>query len=396
MPDNPANPLMSALGRVAGNKAAIGSAIALASKFGLKGLVLLSRGYLGPLAAKAERREEEAARREEEAVRREEESSGVDTIHRVSEQPRTTTTKTSVGGLSPGELAVIGLAVTKLVYEAGEIALHNPTLDSTGKQPMFVLDENGRAPAMSLAHIAAAMRLVRAYSAEKTEHAEAQKLAQMKAQPEVVVTSAPRTRMYAARSAYYGTSTRYSYAEPQRATAKITSTGKTGANMSSRGCGTCGGSHPVSTPPSTPSSAPCGTGLGAPSRSSEGCGCGGSCGCKSGAKSTGEYQSSRTYDSEKCPTFAISCETKTALRDCAKDALCNFLRCLADTLCPDGRFDSDVFNDPTIGKQLVDCVGQLACTFIHCVPEALCPPVREALPAPIDCVPCDYAVEVSR
>ena len=163
-------------------------------------------------------------------------------------------------------------------------------------------------------------------------------------------------------------------------------------------CGTCGGSHPVATPPSTPTYDPCARGLPSPPRALESCGCGGGCGCKGGGKASagGAFQSSRTYDSEKCPTLAVSCETKEALRDCAKTALCSFLQCLADTLCPDGRFDSDVFNDPTIGKQLVDCVGQLACSFIHCVPEALCGPTCEALPAPIDCVPCDYAVEVSR
>jgi len=109
----------------------------------------------------------------------------------------------------------------------------------------------------------------------------------------------------------------------------------------------------------------------------------------------------KTYDSSKCPTFAISCETKSALRDCVKTALCDFLRCVTDTLCPDGKFQMATFvsSDPEAQKKLqndlIDCVGQLACSFMHCIPDALCPPTCEPpAPAPIDCIPCDYAVEV--
>lgn len=110
----------------------------------------------------------------------------------------------------------------------------------------------------------------------------------------------------------------------------------------------------------------------------------------------------RTYDSAQCPTFAISCETKQALRDCAKVALCDLLRCVSEALCPDGKFDLDQFkakNDDGTTKrslqtELINCLGQAACSFMHCVPEALCPEPCGA--APVECLPCSYAVEVVR
>jgi hypothetical protein len=178
---------------------------------------------------------------------------------------------------------------------------------------------------------------------------------------------------------------------------------------SSRGCGTCGGSHSQPTSPPAPVYDPCAGGLVRTAATRErGCGCagGGSCGC-----SPNRSPATKTYDRDQCPTFAISCETKQALRDCAKVALCDLLRCVSDTLCPDGTFDASRFQktavvdpppggvaapvEPPIGTQLLNCFGQALCTFMHCVPEALCPEPC-ATTAPIDCLPCGYAVEVSR
>jgi hypothetical protein len=169
----------------------------------------------------------------------------------------------------------------------------------------------------------------------------------------------------------------------------------------SRGCASCGGGTRTTQPPA-PTYDPCANALPPVARPPESsCGCGGksSCGCKTAAPA-------KTYDSEQCPTFAISCETKTALRDCVKTALCDFLRCMSETLCPDGRFDINRFQsgdseaDRQAQKQLqtdlINCVGQLACSFMHCLPDALCPPACEQPATPIDCVPCDYAVEVVR
>lgn len=105
----------------------------------------------------------------------------------------------------------------------------------------------------------------------------------------------------------------------------------------------------------------------------------------------------RNYNKEDCPTFAISCETKQIFRDCAKVALCDFLTCLSETLCPDGKFDLEGLKarneDKQLQTDLINCVGQLACSFMHCIPEALCPPKCET-ETPVDCLPCDYAVEV--
>lgn len=155
-----------------------------------------------------------------------------------------------------------------------------------------------------------------------------------------------------------------------------------GHSPTSSGCASCGGSHrpaPPTPPTSTPDRCPSCSGRGGPS-----CTCGG-------------RTPARTYDPESCPTFAISCETKERLRDCVKDALCDFARCLADTLCPDGKFDSDRLKDPTVRKDLTDCVGQLACSFLHCLPDALCPEeCPPEAPSPLDCLPCGYAVEVVR
>ena len=165
-------------------------------------------------------------------------------------------------------------------------------------------------------------------------------------------------------------------------------------SSSSRGCG-CGngGSFRPQLPPTPPD--PCAGGLASVARAQESsCGCGKqTCSCKSRALTA---PPTRTYDSEACPTFAISCETKQALRDCVKVAFCDFLRCASETLCPDGRFDlAQLSERKELQSDIINCVGQLACSFMHCVPEALCPDACET-EAPADCLPCDYAVEVLR
>jgi hypothetical protein len=102
-------------------------------------------------------------------------------------------------GLAAGEVAILGMALTKLIFEASELALHNPTISAHGKQPEFKLDERGRPPAMSLAHVVAATRLVRAHLAERERLEPAPPPA------------TPRARLQAARSARYATTARYAY-----------------------------------------------------------------------------------------------------------------------------------------------------------------------------------------
>lgn len=329
---------------------------------GVKGLVMLSRTYLGPLAGRAVATP----------------IAQPETEPRIVDATGAAAPTSRVAGLDARDLAILGLAATKAVYELGELALHNPTLDPKGPQPVFALDDSGRAPAISLAHVFAATRMWRSLGAPATT-----------AMAAVAAPAAPRARLYAARSEYYGTAARFTYAATPTRTPKA-NTMVTHARPSSSGCASCGGSHRLPEPPPTPID-PCAGGLAPPPRPHDSCGCGGTCSsCK---------QRTRTYDAEQCPTFAISCETKLAVRDCMKLALCDFLRCLSDTLCPDGKFDSDVFDtskNPDLVKQLVDCVGQLACTFMHCVPDALCEPAHPPPTKVIDCLPCDYAVEVVR
>jgi hypothetical protein len=188
------------------------------------------------------------------------------------------------------------------------------------------------------------------------------------------------------------------------------------SSSSSRGCGTCGGGAyqpPATTPPVYD---PCAGGLTSSATRREascGCGCGGGGSCSCGtSKAMVRVPATRTYDSAACPTFAISCETKQALRDCAKTALCDLLRCVSEALCPDGQFNLDRYKTPapvvddngnpttppaphSLQTDLLNCLGQAACSFMHCVPEALCPAPCDA-PAPVDCLPCSYAVEVVR
>ncbi|MEZ4399299.1 MAG: hypothetical protein R3B06_04725 [Kofleriaceae bacterium] len=149
------------------------------------------------------------------------------------------------------------------------------------------------------------------------------------------------------------------------------------------------------TSPPVTSYDPCAGGLAltAPTREAGcGCGCGGAGGCRTGASAP-----TRTYGD--CPPWKPSCETQTAVRDCAKVALCDLLRCVSETLCPDGQFDVANFQTGNggrpLGEQLVNCLGQALCSFMHCLPEALCP--EPCAPAtPVDCLPCGYAVEVVR
>jgi len=326
---------------------------------GTQGLELLARAYLGPVA--------------------------------VEQQ-------TKVGTSMP----LLGLAVAKLAYEAGELALHNPNLEATGAMPKWAPDEQGRMPALSLAHVLAAVRAWSAISERR----------------QTVSVQAPMMRMdtralrYATRSSYYAsrsqtgarvidvtatsrTSEGYRMASQPHAHAHAYAPAPSYSTTASRGgCGSCGGSH-ATPPPAPPPYDPCAGGIRPAARATERCsGCGGGGGgCSCGSKST------RTYDREQCPTFAISCETKNALRDCVKVALCDFARCLADALCPDGRYDSAIWQGQKgedTQKKLNDCIGQLACSFLHCLPDALCPPEDCVPPPPVECLPCGFAVEVQR
>lgn len=185
------------------DKKTISSVVPLIGRYGATGALAIARGYLGPYAddveSKADAQEARAAK----------------------DQPdeATKSDETKKDGLSKGEVAVLGMAVTKLIYEAGELALHNPNFDPGGKQPEFKLDEHGRAPAMSLTHVIAATRLARAYAAERAERKQAEaeaKAAADEAAQAKALASTPRQRLLAARSERYAQTLHYSYPTSNR------------------------------------------------------------------------------------------------------------------------------------------------------------------------------------
>jgi hypothetical protein len=328
----------------------------LVTTYGLRGLVIASRAYLGPASLAADR---------------------------LAESERTV----GFAGLTPVEVALLGLALSKLAWEAGELSLHNASVSGDGQLPSWQLDtETHRPPALSLAHMIAIKRVWDARSTPPTTAT----MEMSKSYTAATPLASARTMRLAARSAYYvGSRTSGGTTMATTTTALTTSRPRTG------GCG-CGGAKAAPAPapvPRTPVSDPCspcvGTAPPPPTPTAScACGCGGCASC---------VPATKTYDSSQCPTWAISCETKAALKDCVKQALCDFARCVTDTLCPGGRYDPKVLQNKDVRQELADCVGQLACSFLHCVPDALCPPDDCAPPqVPSDCMPCGYAVEVLR
>lgn len=339
---------------------------ALIAALGKSGVLLAARAYLGPAAAQA-------------------------SIETKAASTRTT------AGFTTAELRLLGLALAKLAFEAGELALHNPTVSGDGPLPAWQLDDAGHPPALSLAHIVAARRAwsSRPQAATRTQTTSA---------PITFAGGAPRpsarSMRLSARTGYYAAqpSSSLAYSNPRtletsrmaRATAYAPARSRTGG---------CGCKSAASPPPAAPPTySPCSGGLPpAPPAPEPPCSCGGGCTCHAAP-------AGKTYDSSECPTFAISCETKQALRECVKVALCDFARCATEALCPDGRYQpAPPEIDATTGQpvvdrtqNLIDCIGQLACSFLGCLPEALCPPPCPPPAAEPDCLPCDYAVEVRR
>ena len=159
---------------------------ALVARFGTAGAVALARGYLGPLAPAAQRDDVKPVEAPAGAP-----SGSLERAAHVSDSKHT---------VAPTDTAVLGLALTKLVYELGELALHNPSFDAKGKQPEIKLDEHGRTPAMSVTHVVAVARMVQAYRAD-------QRAAEAAAAP----PPTPRARLQAARTERYAATPRYSY-----------------------------------------------------------------------------------------------------------------------------------------------------------------------------------------
>jgi hypothetical protein len=96
------------------------------------------------------------------------------------------------------------------------------------------------------------------------------------------------------------------------------------------------------------------------------------------------------YDDEgNCAKVtSISCETRWELRDCFKVALCDFLSCVADEMCTDGKFV-----DWPDASQMKDCFGNALCTLLQCLPNAICGPKQDMECLPPPALECNYAVE---
>ncbi|HLU64683.1 MAG TPA: hypothetical protein VKZ63_00315 [Kofleriaceae bacterium] len=96
---------------------------------------------------------------------------------------------------------------------------------------------------------------------------------------------------------------------------------------------------------------------------------------------------------EACTPWVPSCEARNRLRECLRDILCELMTCVEQALCRNGSID------PAWRQNLERCLIELFCRLLRCVREALCPPPVDCtpeLPAPIDCIPCSYAVEEPR
>lgn len=197
------------LDRVKLDKETLNTVLPLVSQYGAQTALLLARGYLGPVATQVERKDalenDGAAKR---AATRDDGTSGSGKDDGSAAGQSDTETKKDK--LSSGEVAILGMAVTKLLYEAGELALHNPQVRGEGKQPEFKLDAEGNAPAFSLAHVLAASKVWRERSAEadanaKLEAARAEQSAPARSQSTAAVASGSslRTRTLAARADRY-------------------------------------------------------------------------------------------------------------------------------------------------------------------------------------------------
>jgi hypothetical protein len=184
-----------------------GSSLAsILGRVGARGVVAMARAYLGPEAYEVEARWcrerglspcERVGVPDPEPPPHEPPS---DEPPRPTDPPGTGNgdpPRTGTEALTGAEIAIIGMAINKLVYEAGELALHNPSVASDGRLPEFKLDAHGCPPAISLSHIVAATRVLRGPVAGET------------GEP---VTAPTRARLQAARAERYaGAANRFTY-----------------------------------------------------------------------------------------------------------------------------------------------------------------------------------------
>lgn len=244
---------------------------------------------------------------------------------------------------------VVILALRKLAFEAGEMAVANQTPPATDAKPAeFTLDERGVPPDLRLSYVAAA-----ALAYMKSRDAAKFKAAASPAVEFMGNVNSVRALRGSVRAA--------TYAPAQAVAIQARTTGGCGCG---RGCGS------TTTPPpiAQPCYDPCAGGLVRVPPANEVCGCG--CG-------------TTTKD---CPSFwKISCETQQKLKHCVSVLICDLFGIVETALTTP---------DPKTGQ--TSALAPLFVNFLRCVREALCattttrPYAGPAMP----CLPCSYAVEM--
>ena len=195
--------LAALLKKVPLDKESVASVLPWLQRYGAQGAVLLARSYLGPVAVQVEQSKRCTAN----DPKQPRETAACETAACDGAVAAPAPEQSPGTGLKPTEVALLGMALTKLVYEAGELALHNPEVSAEGKQPEFALDANGSPPALSLAHVVAATRVWQKRSADAAQAAE-------RAAP-ASSAAAPRQLLQTARVERYASAPRYAYVAPR-------------------------------------------------------------------------------------------------------------------------------------------------------------------------------------
>jgi hypothetical protein len=257
---------------------------------------------------------------------------------------------------------VVNLALRKLAFEAGEMAVASQTPPAADSKPAeFNLDEGGVPPDLKLSYVAAAaLAYMKSRDAAKSQAAA----------PAVEVmgnVNSVRALRGSVRAA--------TYAPAQAAAIQVRTTGGCGcggksSTTTSSGCGCGGGCGSTATPPpvAQPCYDPCAGGLVRVPPANEACGCG--CG-------------TTTKD---CPSFwQISCDTQQKLKHCVSVLICDLFGIVETALTTP---------DPATGQ--TSALAPLFVNFLRCVREALCPTTttQPCAGTAMPCLPCSYAVEM--
>ena len=385
-------------------------------------MVPMARFYAASEIARDEQAKKAEAERAEEpsviAMPPEQPANGEMPSTPASGEPR------KVRPLDDFERRVLSLAGNKLLGEAAQmlVASYPPPGDEQAR--VVRRADGGYEP--SAAHlVSAALALRAAVSAFRTEPSAGRSAAAATPSAPMTAPAAPRARRSTASWSYVAAAerrplVRTATASPQRRSSEGSNvmshaySYSRGARASS-GAPRAAGSWPSSVGPAprAPSSAPSRAAhyvspgvyverVDAPiavatphamSRTSSrgGCGCGARrqgrpCGC-GGRRAPSPPPVAAPADAP-CPNpFVPSCDTRNALAQCLKVAICDFLWCFEQRVCESGKPD---FKE--LGPTLIQCLGTFLCSAARCIPETLCPPPEGECEVPL-CMPAGFATE---